>query len=51
MAPEPYRGIPAHPGMIPWVAATVAKEHGVSIEDVLKQTLINANKIYGCFPS
>ena len=50
MAPEPNRGVPAHSGMIPLVGNCIAKLHGVSLDEVLKQTYINTNDIYGCFP-
>ena len=50
MAPPPFRGTPAHPGMIPLVAKTIAELHNVSVEEVLTHTRKNAHKVYNCFP-
>eukprot|EP01103_Thecamoeba_quadrilineata_P003366 TRINITY_DN13156_c0_g1_i1.p1 TRINITY_DN13156_c0_g1~~TRINITY_DN13156_c0_g1_i1.p1 ORF type:complete len:323 (+),score=45.46 TRINITY_DN13156_c0_g1_i1:78-971(+) len=49
MAPEPYRGKVAHCGHIPLVATQIADLHFVSVEEVLKSCLENAQKMYGCF--
>jgi len=51
MAPEPLRGSIAHPNMIPIVANKVAELKEISLGEVFKQTYINANKMYNCFPS
>jgi len=49
MAPVPLRGKTAHSGMIPLVAQKIAEVKKCSAEEVLKQTLLNARKMYGCF--
>eukprot|EP01118_Nematostelium_gracile_P013368 TRINITY_DN5033_c0_g1_i1.p1 TRINITY_DN5033_c0_g1~~TRINITY_DN5033_c0_g1_i1.p1 ORF type:complete len:286 (-),score=75.87 TRINITY_DN5033_c0_g1_i1:2-859(-) len=49
MAPVPFRGQTAHPGMIPLVAKTIANEKNIDVEQVLKQTTENAKRMYKCF--
>lgn len=46
MAPVPYRGQAAHPGMIPVIANTVAQLHGTTTEKVLQQATKNTQKMY-----
>eukprot|EP01116_Phalansterium_solitarium_P009116 TRINITY_DN23144_c0_g1_i1.p1 TRINITY_DN23144_c0_g1~~TRINITY_DN23144_c0_g1_i1.p1 ORF type:complete len:307 (-),score=51.49 TRINITY_DN23144_c0_g1_i1:68-955(-) len=49
MAPVPHRGKPATPGMIPLVAAEVAKLHNVSTDEMLRLTADNAKRLYRCW--
>jgi len=49
MAPDPWRGSIAHPGMVVRVGEEVAKLKGLSIDEVLKQTTTNVQRVYNCF--
>lgn len=47
MAPVPFRGQIAHPGMIPFVAEVMAKVHNVDLVTLLRQVRENTRFIYG----
>ena len=47
LAPEPYRGNVAHPGMIPLIAEQIAKIKAVSLDSVYEQTRKNTKAMYG----
>ncbi len=47
MAPIPFRGDIAHPGMLPLTAQKMADEKQVSLEALLKQVRINTKNVYG----
>jgi len=51
MSPEPFRGMLAHPGYIPVVGQKIASVKSLTYEELMKQCLKNAHKMYGCFPS
>ena len=46
LAPEPYRGKLCHSGMIALTAEKIAEIHGCTTEEVLKQTYLNAQKLF-----
>ena len=46
MAPAPYRGSLSHPGMIPTIAAFIAKLRGCPVEEVMTRALENTKKLY-----
>ncbi len=46
MAPEPFRGKTATPGMIPLVAAKIAEIKGLKVEEVMNQALENTFAVY-----
>ncbi len=47
MAPVPFRGSVCHSGHVPWVAARLAAEKGVSVEELVRVTRANAKQLYG----
>lgn len=47
MAPLPFRGDVAHSGMIPFIAARMAQEKEVSLEELLVQVRENSRNVYG----
>ena len=47
LAPEPYRGKRNHSAYIRYVAEAVAQLKGVTCEEVIAQTEVNAKKLYG----
>lgn len=47
LAPVPYRGKRNEPAYVKFVAEEVAKQRGISYEEVGKQTMSNANKLFG----
>lgn len=47
MAPLPFRGRVAHPGMIPFTARKIAEIKGVTTEALLKQVRANVTAVYG----
>lgn len=47
LAPVPYRGKRNHSAYIRYVAEEVARLKGISCEEVIRQTEINAKKLYG----
>ncbi len=47
LAPIPYRGKPAHPGHIPFIAAKIAELKGVPVEDVYRWARQNTRALYG----
>lgn len=51
LAPEPYRGRRNHSGYMKYIAEEVARLQDVSYEEVVKQTEINARKVYGLIES
>ena len=46
LTPVPYRGKPNHPGLVPFVAKTIAEVKGVSIEEVAKITSDNFRRLF-----
>lgn len=46
LAPEPYRGKLCHSGMIALTAEKIAEIRGCTAEEVLKQTYLNAQKLF-----
>mmetsp|Transcript_71261 Transcript_71261/g.148987 ORF Transcript_71261/g.148987 Transcript_71261/m.148987 type:complete len:545 (+) Transcript_71261:298-1932(+) len=46
MAPDPYRGEESTPAHIPWIAAAIAKQKQVSVEEVLAVTYRNFERMY-----
>ena len=46
LAPEPYRGKLCHSGMIALTAEKIAETLGCTAEEVLRQTYINAQKLF-----
>lgn len=46
MAPAPYRGSLSHPGLIPTVAAHIAKLKGCTVDEVMENALRNTKKLY-----
>ncbi|WP_407372039.1 TatD family hydrolase [Carnobacterium sp.] len=46
LAPMPYRGKRNEPAYVKFVAEEVAKQRGVSYEEVAKQTMQNANRLF-----
>lgn len=47
MAPVPFRGAVAHSGMIPFIAATMAKVKKVELNELMKIVRENTKTIYG----
>lgn len=47
MAPTPYRGGTAHPGMVHKVAERIAEVKGVDLGLVLRTTRENTRRVYG----
>jgi len=47
MAPTPFRGQTCHPGMVPRIAAAVARVHDVPVERVFDACRANTRRIYG----
>ncbi|MDB5049764.1 MAG: hydrolase, TatD family protein [Fibrobacteres bacterium] len=47
LAPIPYRGKPAHPGHIPFIAQKLAEIKGVPVEEVYAAARENTRRIYG----
>lgn len=47
MAPIPFRGMTAHSGMIPFIAARMAEEKQVTVEALLAQIRENTKNVYG----
>lgn len=50
LAPIPYRGKTNEPAYVQHVAQKIAEVHGMSFEDVAKQTTANARALYGVKP-
>ena len=46
LAPEPYRGKRNHSGYIKYVAEEIARLKGLTYEEVVAQTEINAKEVY-----
>ncbi len=46
LAPEPFRGQPAHPGHIPRILEKLAEVKGTTAEEVAAQTTANAKRLY-----
>jgi TatD DNase family protein len=47
LAPVPFRGKPAHPGHIPYIAAKIAELKGVTLEEVYAAARENTKRVYG----
>ncbi|MER2181119.1 MAG: TatD family hydrolase [Desemzia incerta] len=47
LAPVPFRGKRNEPAYVKYVAEEVAKQRGISYEEVGQQTMINANRLFG----
>jgi TatD DNase family protein len=47
LAPEPWRGKPAHPGHIPRILEKLAEVRGLPVEEVAAATRANAKRVYG----
>lgn len=47
LAPVPFRGKRNEPAYVKYVAEEVAKQRGISYEEVGKQTMTNANRLFG----
>lgn len=47
MAPTPFRGQTCHPGMIPLIAAEIARVHDVCVEKVFDACRANTRRVYG----
>ncbi|MFC1561994.1 YchF/TatD family DNA exonuclease [candidate division KSB1 bacterium] len=50
LAPHPYRGKRNEPGYIPLIAQRLADIKGLSVEDIGRITLFNANRLFGIAP-
>jgi TatD DNase family protein len=48
LAPVPHRGKTNEPGFVPLVAACVAQERGITLEDVARATTQNFDVLFGC---
>ena len=46
LAPEPYRGKRNDSGLIPYIAAEIAAIKCFSVDEVIRQTTINAERVY-----
>ena len=46
LAPVPYRGKRNEPSLVPFVAEAIAKEKGISVEEVARQTMENAKNFF-----
>lgn len=46
MAPVPFRGMPAHPGMTPWIATAMAAIKDVSVEEMFEAARENTRRVY-----
>ncbi|WP_334145139.1 TatD family hydrolase [Rhabdothermincola sp.] len=51
LAPEPHRGRPNRPALVPLVGAAVARAGGWSVEEVAETTWRNAERLYRLPPS
>ncbi|RQD67624.1 MAG: TatD family deoxyribonuclease [Tindallia sp. MSAO_Bac2] len=47
LAPVPHRGKRNEPALVPFVAEAIAKEKGISVEEVAQQTMENAKNFFG----
>lgn len=47
LAPVPFRGKRNEPAYVKYIAEEVAKQRGISYEEVGKQTMTNANRLFG----
>lgn len=47
LAPVPFRGKPAHPGHVPYIADKLAQLKGVTREEVYAAARENTKRIYG----
>lgn len=47
LAPMPFRGKRNEPAYVKYVAEEIAKQRGISYEEVGQQTTINANRLFG----
>ena len=48
LTPVPFRGRPNAPQYLPFIVEKIAEVNGVSIDEVLKQTYLNAQKLFWC---
>lgn len=46
LTPVPYRGKANHPGLVPYVAKTIAEVKQISVEEVARQTTDNFHKLF-----
>ena len=46
LTPVPFRGRPNAPQYLPFIVEKIAEVNGVSIDEVLKQTYLNAQKLF-----
>lgn len=47
LAPIPFRGKPAHPGHIPYIATKIAELKGIPVEALYQAARENTRKVYG----
>lgn len=46
LTPVPYRGKPNQPGLVPFVAKTIADVKGISVEEVARITSQNFRELF-----